>query len=122
VKPVGGDKKVKAYPFLILIAVTAACVHHTAEEIIPVCSPDLPVSWETSVAPVIHTKCAIAGCHNGSNPYIGELNTFSEVQGNAADIQYQLTNHAMPPANLPQLTSFEKAKIECWISQGAKNP
>lgn len=85
------------------------------------CSPSVSLSYELDIAPIVSTKCAAAGCHDGSNPAVPTLSNFTQVAGNANDIKFQIGNEAMPPSSSTPLTDSEKAKILCWIEQGEKN-
>ncbi|MBL7848211.1 MAG: hypothetical protein JNL40_12135 [Cyclobacteriaceae bacterium] len=96
------------------------CTHQPQDEIIPVCSADVPVSFQNSIQPTINATCSYSGCHDGANGRIPRLITLEEVQANTSDIYFQLTRGAMPPVGSARLTAREKAVILCWIQQGAK--
>jgi hypothetical protein len=75
------------------------------------------VSFSSSIATIIETKCASASCHNGSIP--PDFRTFSVIKANATKIKNLTANKTMPPGN--PLTATEIDLIDCWVSDGAPN-
>ena len=73
------------------------------------------VSFETSVSTIISTKCAVSGCHNGSQA--PDLRTFTNIHANAANIKTLTANGTMPVNGT--LTQEQKDLIACWVDDGA---
>ena len=73
------------------------------------------VSFATSVSPIIETKCAVSGCHNGTQA--PDLRTFSSIHANAANIKTLTANGSMPMNGT--LTQEQKDLIACWVDDGA---
>lgn len=94
--------------------VLSACVHQRAEEVVPVCSPSNPLNFSADISPILNAKCNVKVCHDGSNGKLPSLVTLEEAQSNAADIVFQVSRGAMPPAGSTALTAVEKAAILCW--------
>lgn len=73
------------------------------------------VSYANAVSGIIETKCAVSGCHNGSQ--FPDFRVFKNVQDNAAEIKTLTGNGSMPPGN--PLTQAEIDNIACWVDDGA---
>jgi hypothetical protein len=71
------------------------------------------------VNPIIATKCAISGCHNGSRS--PNLSTYAGVKANVSVIKSKITNKSMPPGNSSggALSQEQINMITCWINDGA---
>lgn len=98
-----------------------SCVYHDFPE--TVCHEAL--SFAEDVKPIIATKCAIAGCHNGDmGPDLNWTNfdQFSKrVQTGL--VKYRVTHRIMPPSFSPEgpLTQEQINTIACWADQGGLN-
>lgn len=77
------------------------------------------ISYNNEVKSIITAKCATSSCHNGNqNPNLASL---SNVQSNKAQMKSRIEGGSMPPFGSTALTTEEKAKIICWIDDGANN-
>ena len=109
------------FPYLILVLCLFSCVSHDFPEY--VCAGDY--TFAEDVKPIIETKCAISGCHNGDMG--AELNwtNFEEFHKRAASglVKFRVTHHIMPPSTSPAgpLTQEQINAIACWSDQGALN-
>jgi len=95
------------------------------------CSPD-SVYFANEISPLITSTCAMAGCHDAITHKEGvNLTTYSNIMkyviaGNAASSKLykeiiKTGSERMPPAPMPAWTADQKAKLQKWINQGAKN-
>lgn len=95
------------------------------------CSPDT-VYFVNQVMPLISSNCTMSGCHDAITHADGvNLTTYSKIvqyviPGNAASSKlYKVLNKTgsdrMPPPPMPALTTAQKALIQKWINQGARN-
>lgn len=73
------------------------------------------VSFETSISPIIQNKCAISGCHNGTQA--PDFRVFKNIQDNAAQVKTLTGNRTMPQKG--SLTQNEIDLIACWVDDGA---
>ena len=98
-----------------------SCVYHDFPDY--ACKEEL--SFTEDVQPIISTKCAISGCHNGDmGPDLNwtDFEQFSKrVQSGL--VKYRVTNRIMPPAFSPEgpLTQQQINTIACWAEQGGVN-
>jgi hypothetical protein len=85
----------------------------------------LDYSYASSVNPIIMTKCAIEGCHNGDLGSSFKWTDFSLFQQKAQSgiVKTKVVSRAMPPPESPKgpLTDDEIMVISCWVDWGAKN-
>lgn len=79
---------------------------------------DTGVSFESQIKPIINTKCAITGCHNGDNGSNRNWTIFSNVKANAGNIKTLTGNRSMPQTG--SLTQDQIDLIACWVDDGAK--
>lgn len=95
------------------------------------CSPDTAY-FVNDIMPIIASNCTMSGCHDNITHADGvNLTTYTSIiryviPGNAAGSKlYKVLNKSgderMPPPPKPALTAAQKALIEKWINQGAKN-
>lgn len=95
------------------------------------CSPDTAY-FVNDVMPIISSNCTMSGCHDNITHADGvRLMTYSNVMnyvkaGDAAGsklykVIIKTNGDRMPPPPMPPLTAAQKALIEKWINQGAKN-
>lgn len=73
------------------------------------------VSFATSISSLIETKCAISGCHNGTQ--FPDFRVFKNVHDNAAKIKTLTGDGTMPQEG--SLTQEEINLIACWVDDGA---
>jgi hypothetical protein len=81
---------------------------------------DTGTSYDTQIKPILTTRCALSGCHDGSSS-LPNWTVLSNVQANAQNIKSRTTNRIMPPAGQTPLTDDQIALIACWVDDGAKN-
>lgn len=73
------------------------------------------VSFATSISPIIEAKCAVSGCHNGSQA--PDFRAFKNIHDNATKVKTLTGNGSMPPNGT--LTQEEIGLIACWVDDGA---
>jgi hypothetical protein len=73
------------------------------------------VSFAGSIAGIIETKCAVSGCHNGTQA--PDFRVFKNVQNNAAQVKTLTGNGTMPKNG--SLTQEQINLIACWVDDGA---
>jgi hypothetical protein len=82
-------------------------------------------SFSDDVKPIIETKCAISGCHNGDMGQNLNWTDFSEFHQRAQSglVKSRVINRTMPPANSAggPLSQEEINAIACWTDQGVLN-
>ena len=107
---------------LMVLIIIDSCVSHDFPEY--TCTNEA-VSYALDVDPIVDTKCAITGCHNGDNGAEKNWTDFSLFQSKAESgiVKFRVTNRIMPPADSPAgpLTQEEINTIACWADQGAQN-
>lgn len=88
---------------------------------VTVAKGDSQVSLANDVRPIIETKCAITGCHSGSQS--PNLNVVNNIISNASRIKTLTQGGQMPPSNSSAggLSTAQKALIGCWVDEGAKD-
>lgn len=74
-------------------------------------------SLAADVKPIIEQKCAISGCHNGTQS--PDLRTTSGIRNNASKIKSETQSGSMPKNG--SLTAEQKALIACWVDEGAQD-
>ena len=83
--------------------------------------PCSEITYSETVKPLIHTKCALTGCHvSGFTP--GDFTNYDVIRRKVTEGKIQLMVFEldlMPPDDT--LTSDEKDKLKCWMSGGALN-
>ena len=80
-------------------------------------------SYSEDVDPIINTKCAISGCHNGSLGADKDWSNFETFQAKALTgiVKQRVVAHEMPPPGSPggPLSEDQISIISCWIDNGA---
>lgn len=95
------------------------------------CSADTAY-FVNDILPIISSNCTMSGCHDNITHAEGvNLTTYNNIiryvsPGNASGsklykVIIRTDNERMPPPPQPPLTAAQKALIQKWISQGAKN-
>ncbi len=118
---VGIVKKHLAY--IVLVVSAASCAYDSEEEVFgaPDCDPQT-TTFSGVIEPIIAAKCALPGCHNGTNNSVPNWTVFSNVQANASNIKTRTSNRTMPPSSANvSLTAAEIEAIACWVDSGAQN-
>jgi len=104
-----------------VIACLESCVYHDFPEY--VCEEQ--ISFAEDVLPIIQTKCAVSGCHNGDMGPDLTWTDFDQFHARAESglVKYRVTNHIMPPSYSPAgpLSQEQINTIACWADQGALN-
>lgn len=77
------------------------------------------VSFSAQIKPIIDTKCALSGCHNGDNGANRNWTVFSNVKSNASNIKTRTGNRSMPLTG--SLSQEQIDLIACWVDDGAKD-
>lgn len=75
------------------------------------------VSYSATVAGIIQTKCAVSGCHAGTQS--PDFRVFKNIHDNAAQIKTLTGNGTMPQNG--SLTREQIDFIACWVDDGALN-
>ncbi len=73
------------------------------------------ISFTSAIAPIISTKCAVSGCHNGSQA--PDFRSFTNIKANASQIKTLTGNRTMPQEG--SLTQSQIDMIACWVDDGA---
>ncbi len=128
-------------PFFILLSVglivgAIGCRHQIPQPnggatVSESCSSD-SVYFVNDIQPLLNSNCAMSGCHDNATHADGirmtdYANIMEEVKaGDAADsklykVIIRTDNERMPPPPMPAFTTAQKALIQKWINQGAKN-
>ena len=110
--------------WVLLLAATQACVYHNLDEPTPggVECTTIDVQYAENIVPIINTKCAISGCHDGASG-IPNWKVLSNLQEHGAEIQRRTQLPASDPDHMPRvgsLTDSEKKALYCWIENGAR--
>jgi mono/diheme cytochrome c family protein len=95
------------------------------------CSAD-SVYFVNQVMPLISSNCTMSGCHDNITQADGViLTTYTSIMkyvkaGDAANsklykVIIKTNGDRMPPPPMPPFTAAQKALIQKWINQGAKN-
>lgn len=95
------------------------------------CNPDTAY-FINDIMPIISSNCTMSGCHDNITHAEGvNLTTYTNIlkyvkPGDAANsklykVIIKTNNDRMPPPPMPALTTTQKALIQKWINQGAKN-
>jgi len=82
---------------------------------------DSQTSLANDIRPIIEAKCAITGCHSGSQS--PNLTSSTNIISNANQIKSLTQSGQMPKSSSSAgaLTAAQKAMIACWVDEGAKN-
>ena len=101
------------------IVVFAAAVAFTAckKDSSASLSCDSSLSFSGTVQPVLVSKCATSGCHDGSR--MTSMATYTNAKNEAQSIKTSVENGSMPRGS--SLSSAEKTAILCWIQNGTPN-
>lgn len=100
-----------------------SCAYENEEELFGSnpCQPEI-TTYSGVVEPIIGNNCALATCHDGSNPGLPNWSILENVQAQAADIKERTGNRTMPPSSSGiVLTAKQIDDIACWVDSGAQN-
>lgn len=95
------------------------------------CNPD-SVYFVNDIMPLISSNCTMSGCHDNITHADGvNLTTYNKIMGyvrpgDAANsklykVIIKTDGDRMPPPPMAPMTTAQKALIQKWINQGAKN-
>ncbi|HQV85735.1 MAG TPA: hypothetical protein PLO70_03395 [Chitinophagaceae bacterium] len=96
-----------------------------------ICNPD-SVYFVNDIMPLISSNCTMSGCHDNITHADGvNLTTYTKIMGyvrpgDAANsklykVIIKTDGDRMPPPPMAPMTTAQKALIQKWINQGAKN-
>jgi hypothetical protein len=109
-----------AFGFLFTFGMQVSCVDHDFPSYT---CPDAEVSFLEDIKPILESKCAIPGCHNGSLGAERDWSNFATFQENAknGNVKNHVTNRIMPPSFSPNggLSQDQINAIACWIDDDA---
>jgi hypothetical protein len=98
-----------------------ACVSHDFPEY--QCTDNY--TFSDDVRPIIETKCAISGCHNGDLGQDYNWLNFETFHRRAESglVKFRVTHRIMPPSSSAAgpLSQEQINAIACWSDQGALN-
>lgn len=72
------------------------------------------ISFKDDILPIINTKCATTGCHNGTE---SDLRKYSVAKANAAKMKEYTQDRSMPREGT--ITQAQIDLIACWVDDGA---
>ena len=105
----------------VMMATLWSCVYHDFPEY--TCGETY--SFEADIKPIIETRCALSGCHNGDMGADLNWTNFDQFHKRAesGNVKFRVTNRTMPPADSPggPLTQEQIDALVCWTDQGAQN-
>ena len=111
---------------LFVVFITNGCYNDNAEILYGPQKTDcstVQAKFSTDIKPIINSKCAISGCHDGNAVNNGAnliFTSYALIIPHITRIQQRaLIEKTMPPTG--PLTSAETDKIKCWIASGALN-
>ena len=78
---------------------------------------DSGTSLAADIVPIIQANCAVIGCHNGTQS--PDFRSIANIRSNAQKIKAETQSGRMPKEG--SITASEKARIACWVDEGAKN-
>lgn len=99
----------------ICLQITACRTDQLPEPVVeePEFCDTIGATYNDAVKGIIDAKCAVSGCHNGSQPPL--LTSFSGVDAQTDRIDVRaLTQQTMPPSSMPQLSNEEIDILNCW--------
>ncbi len=109
---------------LLIFWLTASFIACTqGEEPEPEPMKTLCATYGVDIVPIVESKCAVTGCHVDGFTF-GNFTLYGELKKRVDNGKIQslvFDNQLMPPASAQQLTEEEKAKIKCWMDDGALN-
>lgn len=111
---------------IVLGATVFSCTKDKGKADVPVAiSPDVcdSATYNFKVKDIVDTKCK--SCHNPSGqqptPLLTDYGTV-KTQADAGRIKIRAIDanqSPMPPSGSPELTSQEKAILQCWLDKGS---
>src|SRR5690606_17374227 len=109
----------------VLIGLSVICLDGCVYHDLPEYSCVQPYSFVADIKPIIETRCAISGCHNGDLGADKNWLNAEEFHKRVASglVKYRVTHRIMPPSFSPAgpLTQEQISAIACWTDQSAPN-
>ena len=106
---------------VVIVTAISSCVSHDFPEY--VC--DETYSFDADIRPIIETRCAISGCHNGDMGSDLNWTNFEQFHKRAesGEVKFRVTHRIMPPSDSPggPLSQEQIDALACWTDQGAQN-
>lgn len=106
--------------FLFLLNI-CACTYEKSE---PLLCDNVNSNYTQSVVPIILTRCAVSGCHNGDSTSVGNFKNYMELKervNNGLFNSKVIVEKSMPPPTVPALKKEEYLILKCWYDSGAPN-
>lgn len=111
--------------FFLLISLMAVSLESCVSHDFPQYTCTETYTFSADIKPIIETKCAISGCHNGDMGPALNWTDFQQFHKRVETglVKYRVTNHIMPPAesHAGPLSEEQINAIACWSDQGALN-
>lgn len=106
--------KITALAFIIGIFVIASCKDDGPSD--TDCST---VKYSTTLAPLIASKCAVAGCHD-SGSVNGDYTTYALMKPNldSGKVRTEVLVDKTMPKGTVTLTDAEIENFKCWLDDG----
>lgn len=100
------------------------CVDHNFGQPFEVdCSDTETISYSQDVVPIINTKCALSGCHDGLSG-IPDWTQLGNLQDRGSEVQRRITLPLTDGSKMPRvgsITEEQRQILYCWIEQGAQD-
>lgn len=110
---------------ILIFAVTFLCFGACVSHDLPDYTCTDTYSFSADIKPIIQTRCAISGCHNGDMGPNLNWNDFAQFHKRVESglVKYRVTHRIMPPSYSPAgpLMQEQINAISCWADQGALN-
>ena len=119
--------KIRLFNLLFVLTVfsvacsVGSCVNH---DLSGSCNALEPVNFTNEIKPIINTKCAIPGCHNGDNGPNLNWTDFSNFSRSKFEVKRRINLPSTDGDKMPQigeLSSEQVRLITCWVEQGGLN-
>ena len=78
------------------------------------------ISYSTDIVPIVMASCGVTNCHDGSNSSRTNLTNYTTLKNNKASCITKLKNGSMPDPP-GTISAANKAKLLCWLNDGAPN-
>jgi len=113
--------KIKCFLALATI-IFASCITNVDEELVinddpTVEDPCSTITYALDIRPILDNNCT--SCHSTTGGQPPNLETFQNVNANAAIVRSQVVSREMPIGGT--LTNEEIQAISCWVDAGALN-
>lgn len=112
--------------YLLVVSISLAftgCYYDNEQELYPgaaTCDTTVPVTFSGTIKPLIQNRCAVSGCHAGSqSPDLRNDQTIKQHADNGS-LKARVIDRippAMPPGG--PLPPCEIQQLQAWLDQGA---